>query len=69
MEGAVGRHRSGEMVKIFDKIALVLVYSSHVDFTVCIQFWDAFELFCSVFEATASFASRVGLRQSRCDIV
>ena len=32
MEKVVGRSRFGEMVKIFEEIALVLVYSSHVNF-------------------------------------
>ena len=31
MEKVVDRSRSGEMVKIFDKIALVLVCSSHMN--------------------------------------
>ena len=32
MEKVVGRSRFGEMIKIFEEIALVLVYSSHVNF-------------------------------------
>ena len=32
MEKVVGGSRFGEMIKIFEEIALVLVYSSHVNF-------------------------------------